>query len=180
MGASPPGHLCIRESVDSLCRDGADAQYMQYLLQKPYNVTTNTLNAYLSIQPSSLRAFMISKTHTVSQKQRERQLNTRVCGSKSAIFLILCSDHLSNNDNSKTAQVLTLILARNRCSSQHAACQPLSVFIASNLPWSKKLFTALPDCCPLRRTPFSNLVRTHIMRTCSLVPKPRSLLWERD
>ena len=22
---------CIRESVDSLCRDGADAQYMQYL-----------------------------------------------------------------------------------------------------------------------------------------------------
>ena len=23
--------LCIRESVDSLCRDGADAQYMQYL-----------------------------------------------------------------------------------------------------------------------------------------------------
>ena len=24
-------HVCIRESVDSLCRDGADAQYMQYL-----------------------------------------------------------------------------------------------------------------------------------------------------
>ena len=23
--------VCIRESVDSLCRDGADAQYMQYL-----------------------------------------------------------------------------------------------------------------------------------------------------
>ena len=23
--------LCIRESVDSLCRDGADVQYMQYL-----------------------------------------------------------------------------------------------------------------------------------------------------
>ena len=25
------GRLSIRESVDSLCRDGADAQYMQYL-----------------------------------------------------------------------------------------------------------------------------------------------------
>ena len=36
------------------------------------------------------------------------------------------------------------------------------------LPWSKMLFTALPDCCPLRRTPFSDLVR---MRTCCLVPR---------
>ena len=27
------------------------------------------------------------------------------------------------------------------------------------------------DCCPLRRTPFSNLVR---MRTCSLVPRPKT------
>ena len=26
-----PATSCIRESVDSLCRDGADAQYMQYL-----------------------------------------------------------------------------------------------------------------------------------------------------
>ena len=40
--------LIIRESVNSLCRDGADAQYMQYLKQKPYNFTTNTLKAYLS------------------------------------------------------------------------------------------------------------------------------------
>ena len=40
----PPENGTIRESVDSLCRDGADAQYMQ----KPYNFTTNTLIAYLS------------------------------------------------------------------------------------------------------------------------------------
>ena len=33
----------IRESVDSLYRDGADAQYMQYFKQKQYNFTTNTL-----------------------------------------------------------------------------------------------------------------------------------------
>ena len=45
---------------------------------------------------------------------------------------------LSNNNNSKTVQALTLILPRNECSSQRAASQPLSVFIASNLPWSIK------------------------------------------
>ena len=57
---------------------------------------------------------MISKTHTSGQKPRGRQLNTKVCVSKSAIFLILCSDHFVNYDNSKTAQVLTLILARSK------------------------------------------------------------------
>ena len=50
----------IRESVDSLCRDGADVQYMQYFKQKPYTFTTNTLKAYLSAQMSSLSAFVIS------------------------------------------------------------------------------------------------------------------------
>ena len=134
--------LSIRESVDSLCRDGADAQYMQYK-QKPYNFTTNTLKAYLSAQTSSLSAFVISKTHISGQKPHGRQLNTKVCASKSAIFRILlffflCSDHFVNYDNSKTAQVLTLILARNGCSSQRSASQPLSVFIASNSPWSTK------------------------------------------
>ena len=43
------------------------------------------LKAYLSAQATSLSGFVISKTHIV---QRERQLNTKVCGSKSAIFLI--------------------------------------------------------------------------------------------
>ena len=42
---------CIRES---LCRDGG---------QKPYNFTTNTLEAYLSAQPSSLSAFMNGSKH---------------------------------------------------------------------------------------------------------------------
>ena len=32
---------------------------------------------------------MISKTHTSVQKLRGRQLNAKVCGSESAIFLIL-------------------------------------------------------------------------------------------
>ena len=61
------------------------------LKQKPYNFTTNTLKAYLSAQASSLSAFVISKTHVIAQKPRGRQLNGKVCGSESAIFLILSS-----------------------------------------------------------------------------------------
>ena len=87
---------------------------------------------------------MISKTHISDPKPRGRQLNKKVCGSKSAIFVILSSfsffvqTTLSNNDNTKTVQALTLILARNRWLSHRAASQPLSVFIASNSPWSIK------------------------------------------
>ena len=55
-------------------------------MQKPYNVNTNTLKAYLSAQASSLNAFVISKTHNVAQKLRGRQLNAKVCGRKSVIF----------------------------------------------------------------------------------------------
>ena len=120
----------IRESVGSL---GADVQYMQYLT---YNFTINMLTAYLSAQSSSLSAFMISKTRIVAQMSRGRQLNAKVCSA--AIFLNSSLFRpLSSNDNSKTAQVLPLILARNWCSSQCAASQPLSVFTGSTLPWSK-------------------------------------------
>ena len=116
---------------------------------------------------------MISKTHISAQQPRGRKLYAKVCGCKSAIFLILSSSSslrplCSNNDNSKTVQVLTIILSQNLCLSQRGAIRSLSVFIALNSPWSIKLFTALTDCCPLRRTPFSNVVR---MRTRSLVPK---------
>ena len=38
--------LTIYQSVDSLCRNGADAQYNN--TQKSYNFTTNMLIAYLS------------------------------------------------------------------------------------------------------------------------------------
>ena len=75
----------IRELVDSLCRDGTDVQYMQYL----NNFTINTLKAYLSAQASSLSAFVISKTHISGQKPRGRQLNAKVCGSESAIYKAL-------------------------------------------------------------------------------------------
>ena len=92
-------------SEPPLCRDGADAQYLK---QKPYNFTTNTLKAYLSTQASYLSAFVISKIHIVAQKPK-----CAVVKVPFFVFFFLCSDHLSNDDNSKTAQVLTVILARN-------------------------------------------------------------------
>ena len=54
--------LVLRELVDSLCRNGADAQYMQYL-NKSRITSPQTLKAYLSNQASSLSGFVISKTH---------------------------------------------------------------------------------------------------------------------
>ena len=112
---------------------------------------------------------MISKTHTSAQKPRERQLNAKVCGCESGILRLFVKTTEFNNDISKTVQVLTVILSQNWCLSQRGALQLLSVFIATNSLWSIKLFSALLGCCPLRRTPFSNVVR---MRTRSLVPKP--------
>ena len=41
--------------------------------------------------------------------------------------------------------------------------KPLSVFIATNLLWSIKLFSALPGCCPLHRMAFSNVVHMHTL-----------------
>ena len=101
---------------------------------------------------------MIWKTHTVAQKPRRRQLNVKVCGSESALFYVFFLS-LSTHHNFSTKLMLP----------QHGALRPLSVFIASILPWSIKVFTALPGCCPLRRTPFSNLVCMH---ACCLVSRP--------
>jgi len=65
---------------------------------------------------------MISKTHISAQKPRGRQLNTKVCSSENAIFLLsfflsffvsfFVQTTLSNNDISKAVQVLTVILSR--------------------------------------------------------------------
>ena len=55
--------------------------------------------AYLS----TLSAFVISKTHIGAQKPQGRQVNAKVCGSKSAILLILSFllSSLFNNYNSR-------------------------------------------------------------------------------
>ena len=47
------------------------------------------LKAYLSTQPFPFRASVIIKTNILAQKPCGRQLNTKVCGNESAIFLIL-------------------------------------------------------------------------------------------
>ena len=44
---------------------------------------------------------MIRKTHISAQKARGRQLNAKVCGSESAIFLILVKTTKFNNDISQ-------------------------------------------------------------------------------
>ena len=96
--------------------------------QKPYNFTTNTLKAYLSAQASSLSGFVSAR----------RQLNAKVCGHESAIFLILVTTTMFNNDISQTVEVLTVILARNWSLSQRRALRLIGVFISSNSPWSTK------------------------------------------
>ena len=92
-------------------------------------------------------------------------------------FFFLCYDFFhgifSNNDNSKTVQALTLILARNGCSSQCAASQPSAPSSLQIHPGQQKPFTTLLGCCPLLTTPFSNFVR---MRTRSLVPRPKTTI----
>ena len=102
---------------------------------------------------SSLSAFMISKTHKYP-KPRGRQLNAKVCDCESAIFHLVKTT-MFNKDISKMVQVITVILSQNWSLSQCGALQPLSIFIATNSPWSIKLCLALPGCCPLDRTPFS-------------------------
>ena len=60
---------------------------------------------------------MISRTHISTQKPHGRMLNAKVCGSESAIFLILLQTTKFNNDISKTVQVLPVILSQNWCLS---------------------------------------------------------------
>ena len=78
---------------------------------------------------------------------------------------------LFNSDDSKTVQVLTVILAQNWCLPQHSALHPLNLH---SFKFTLKIFTALPrGCCPLRRSPFYYLVHIH---THSLIPKPKTMV----
>ena len=56
---------------------------MQYLSK------SHTDTCSLSAHPSSLSAFMISKSLIAAQKPRGRQLSTEACGSESAILILL-------------------------------------------------------------------------------------------
>ena len=145
------------------------------LKQKPYNFTTNTQKAYLSAQASSLSAFVISKTHISGQKPRGRRINTKVCVSKSAIFVILSfllrllfkQRYLTNCLSTHRHFSTKLILITTQSSTNN---QRLHSF---NFTLVKKSHSQHCGCCPLRRTPFSNVV---CMRTCSLVPMPNTTI----
>ena len=69
-----------------------------------------------------------------SQKPCGRQLNTKVCGIESAIFL--CSDQFVKQRYLKTVQVLPPFYHK----TDVGALRPLSVFIAANSPWLIKVF----------------------------------------
>ena len=121
---------------------------------------------------------MISKTRISAQKLCKRQLNAKVCGSKSAIFVILSSLRplCSNNGNSKTVQVLTIILSQNWCLSQRGAIQPLSVFIAPNSRSCSR--HCLGAVCYIGR-------HFQMLYACTNAvsfpnQRPRLLVWERD
>ena len=103
----------IRESVDSLYRDGADAQYIQ-CLSKSHETQLRTRfkrkevpSAYLRVilQPAKLTSFLKS---IVEESQRQK------CAVAKVPFSPV------NHVNSRTVQVLTVILARIQCVSQRA------------------------------------------------------------
>ena len=77
----------IRELVDPLCRDGADAQYMQYLSKSR---TTSPQTRKKLIWASRLPVWvpLWSARPISGQKPRGRQINTKVCISK-CLFRIL-------------------------------------------------------------------------------------------
>ena len=141
--------VALSESVDSLCRNDADAQYIQYLIkQKSYNSATNSLKAYLITQHSSFRASMISNTNILSQKPCGRQVNTKVCGSKKAIFRILSSTKISREwlKYSLRLQHSTAV----RIISQPRLSRAWRVWAA------RLLFAAHSSFYPLAGTPFFN------------------------
>ena len=88
------------------------------LKQQLYNYNTKALKAYVSLQPSSLSAFIFSKPHTVPHG---RQLNTKVCGSKSTNF----------------GMNVVLITVLSSMTTKH---------LHSYSPWLNNLFIALPGC----------------------------------
>ena len=105
----------IRELVDSLYRDGADMQYIQYL-SKGY-ATQPRMHFKLKEVPS-VHLWVILQPAKITQKHR---------GQKCAPFLLIMI--LFNSDNSQMVWVLTVIYTQNQCSSKLAGSPTLSVLI---------------------------------------------------
>ena len=126
------------------------------LNQKPYNFSTDTLKTYLSVQASSLSAFMISKTYISAQKPRRRQLNAKVCGSESVIFLIFSffvTTTLLKQRYLENVQVLTIILSH------------LMLITAQSFTTTQRLHSYT----------FTLVDKTVLRSACSLVSRPHPL-----
>ena len=114
---------------------------------------------------------MISMTHITAQKPHGRQLKVKVCGSESAIFLILLSFFLVKTTNFNND------ISKNGSSTHRHFITKLILITVQSFATTQRLHsyefipvdkTVLSSAC---RTPFSNVVR---MRTCSIDPKPKT------
>ena len=117
---------------------------------------------------------MISKTHISDQKLRGRQLNSKVCDSKSAIFRILSfllrllfkQRYLAKclRTHRHFITKLMLITAQSSTTTQRLHSFKFTLVNKSHSQHSETAVRCF-------RTPFSNFVR---MRTQSLVPRPKT------
>ena len=72
MSNASSGLCIIYQRVGRLSMQGWRRRAIYAILkQKPYNITTNKLKAYLSAQTSSLSTFVISKTLQVTKSHAE-------------------------------------------------------------------------------------------------------------
>ena len=114
------------------------------------------VRAYLRAQASSFSAFVISKTHMVTQKPHGRQLNAKVGSSKSVIFLLLQTT-MFNNQTNRLEYSLSF---QHKTDAYHGA-ELYSHLASSQLQHHPGQFTTLCGYCPLRKTPFCNFLARH-------------------
>ena len=86
----------VRELVDSLCRDGTNTQYTQYL-SKNHTTSPQICQKHicLSAQLFALSAFMISKTHISAQKATQKTAKCKCVVAKVTFFVFFPSFFLS-------------------------------------------------------------------------------------
>ena len=143
---SPVPKFCISYYICNICNTAI-------LKQKSYNSTTNMLKAYLSNQPSSLSAFMISKTHGGAQKPCINSSTQKYAVAKVPYFL----SSLFNNNNLRMVRVLTHETAADLSTQVY---EHLASLLVKLKPWQALL--AHCSCCLLE-----------IMCTGSLVLRPQ-------
>ena len=106
--------VSIRESV-SLCRDGMDAQYTQYLA-KAIKLDYRYDKSLFKCPVFLIQVFYDQRDSYTCPKAMQKIVKTKCVVGKVLLFLFFLSFFPSvfvfNNDISKTVQVLTVILAQ--------------------------------------------------------------------